>query len=52
MARCGQNINSSWTTDNILEQNSVHYLVNPYINVDTLHFLNLVFFMDKFVNVS
>ena len=44
MARCGQNINSSWTTDNILEQNSVHYLVNPYINVDTFTLLKPSFF--------
>ena len=33
MARCGQNILSTWTTDNILKQSSIHYLVNPYINV-------------------
>jgi hypothetical protein len=35
MARCGQNISSSLTTDNVLEQTSVQYLVNPYITVDS-----------------
>ena len=39
MARCGQNIPSSWTTDNILEQNSIHFLLNPYINVETFTLL-------------
>lgn len=39
MARCGQSILSSWTTDNILEQNSVQYFVNPYINVDSFTLL-------------
>lgn len=44
MARCGQNIPSSWTTDNILEQSSIQYLVNPYINVDTFTLLKSDFF--------
>ena len=39
MAWCGQNILSSWTTDNVLEQSSIQYLVNPYINVDTFTLL-------------
>ena len=39
MARCGQKIPSSWTSDNILEQNSIHFLVNPYINVETFTLL-------------
>ena len=39
MARCGQNIHSGWTTDSILEQNSVQFLVNPYINVHSFTLL-------------
>ena len=39
MAQCGQNIPSSWTSDNILEQNAIHFLVNPYINVETFTLL-------------
>lgn len=39
MPRCGPSIPSSWTTDNILEQISVQYFVNPYINVDTFTLL-------------
>ena len=39
MARCGQNISSSLTTDNVLEQTSVQYLVNPYITVDSFTLL-------------
>ena len=46
MARCGQAILSSWTTDNILEQDSIHYLVNPYINVDTFTLLKPSFFTE------
>lgn len=33
MARCGSNVLSSWTSDNILEEDSIQYLFNPYINV-------------------
>lgn len=39
MARCGQNIPSSWTSDSILEEDSIQYLFNPYINVDTFTLL-------------
>jgi hypothetical protein len=46
MARCGQNIISTWTTDNILEQSSIHYLVNPYINVDTFTLLKPTLFSE------
>ena len=46
MARCGQNILSSWTTDNVLEQNSIHFLVNPYVNVDTFTLLKPTFFLE------
>ena len=45
MARSGQTIPSSWTTDNILEQSSIQYLVNPYINVDTFTLLKSVLFL-------
>ena len=45
MAQCGQKILSSWTTDNILEQTSIHYLVNPYINVDSFMLLKLALFL-------
>ena len=45
IARCGQNILSSWTTDNVLEQNSNQFLVNPYINVDMFTILKLNLFL-------
>ena len=45
MARCGQKILSSWSTDNILEQTSIHYLVNPYINVDSFTLLKPALFL-------
>ena len=44
IARCGQSILSSWTTDNVLELNSTQFLVNPYINVDTFTILKPNFF--------
>jgi hypothetical protein len=44
MARCGQTFPSSLTTDNILEQTSIHYLVNPYIDVDTFTLLKAPLF--------
>ena len=46
MARCGQNILSSLTTDNVLEQPSIQYLVNSYINVDTFTLLKPAFFLE------
>jgi hypothetical protein len=45
MARCGQNIHSSWTTDNILEQSStIQYFVNPYIDVHAFTLLKPTLF--------
>lgn len=35
MARYPRDLPSPWTTDNILEQGSIQYLLNSYINVDT-----------------
>ena len=35
MARYPQDVPSLWTADNTLEQESIQYLFNPYINVDT-----------------
>ena len=44
MARCRQNILSTLTTDNVLEQTSIQYLVNPYITVDSFTLLKATFF--------
>jgi hypothetical protein len=44
MPRFGQAINSTWTTDNILEQSSLHYFVNPYINIETFTLLKPALF--------
>jgi hypothetical protein len=46
MARCGQIIPSTWTTDNVLEQNSIQYFVNPYINVDSFTLLKASLFSE------
>jgi hypothetical protein len=46
MPRCGQTIHSGWTTDNILEQSSIQFLVNPYINVDTFTLLKRSLFSE------
>jgi hypothetical protein len=35
MARYPRVVPSTWSADNILEQGSLQYLFNPYINVDT-----------------
>ena len=46
MPRCGQTIPSTWTTDNVLEQSSVQYFVNPYINLDTFTLLKTSLFTE------
>ena len=46
MARCGQSITSSWTADNVLEQSSLQYFVNPYINVDSFTLLKPQLFFE------
>ena len=38
-------VSSTWTTDNVLEQSSVHFFVNPYINVDTFTVLKPALFI-------
>ena len=44
--RFGQTISSSWTADNVLEQSSIQYFVNPYINVDTFTLLKSSLFSE------
>ena len=39
-------ISSTWTTDNVLEQSSLHYFINPYINVDTFTVLKPALFIE------
>ena len=44
--RFGHAVSSTWTTDNVLELNSLHYFVNPYINVDTFTVLKPALFIE------
>ena len=39
-------VSSTWTTDNVLEQGSIHFFVNPYINVDTFTVLKPALFIE------
>ena len=43
MARYPRVVPSTWTTDNILEQGSIQYLLNHYINVDTFTIFKSVY---------
>ena len=52
MAWCGQNILSTLTTDNVLEQTLIQYLVNPYITVDSFTLLKASFFMNDTLSVK
>lgn len=45
MARFPRDVPSTWTADNILEQGSIQYLFNPYINVDTFTLFKPAYFM-------
>ena len=44
--RFGHAVSSTWTTDNVLEQGSIHFFVNPYINVDTFTVLKPALFIE------
>ena len=44
MARNPREVPSTWTADNILEQGSIQYFFNPYIDVDTFTLFKLDYF--------
>ena len=44
MARLPRVVLSTWTTDNILEQGCIQYLVNSYVDVDTFTLFKYKYF--------